>query len=201
MSLSQDVQDHASTSYQSGQMSRVLELWLESAEGKAEFDMLMKEKAIKFVEDEIHAEMDNLKSLCFFRIKTPEFLLGLTLDGAIKPLLTKATPITYKLILAALQTKRAEEENTHKTPDQIAPVIMAQLVKHRSQNALLFAIPYALAQWAAGVPHQAIDICAKIGLSIDYTSLGLARVAIADGCMAIAREAARQIHMLCYDNM
>lgn len=56
--------------------------------------------------------------------------------------------------------------------------------------------------WAAGVPRQTIDICAKIGLSIDYySSLGEAHVAIAEGCLEQARQVARGLHSFCYDNM
>ncbi|KAA1470545.1 hypothetical protein DENSPDRAFT_774774 [Dentipellis sp. KUC8613] len=188
----------------SDHLSKVLDLWWDSADAHEKILAWLKPKAVALVHELVAEEMDALSARLLMRIEdtTPGFLLNFSVESTLLPHINEVSPITYGIIREALQTERAQSENKKKNPDKIAPVIMAQLAKHRSQNASLFAIPFGLTQWAAGVPRQCIDTCAQIGLSIAYSSITKAQKVVAERCMEIARQTARTERTgLSYDNM
>ncbi|KAA1478770.1 hypothetical protein DENSPDRAFT_788418 [Dentipellis sp. KUC8613] len=197
------VQSRAAGFYRTNRLSEILDLWWKDGSGRRQIEEWIESKSVEAVEGIITKEMDALTHKLQKNIKdtNPEELLEFTLDSTIQPAIDEASLTTFCLIVHALQTDRAVQENKKKRPDTIAPVIMCQIAKHRSQNAQLFAIPFGLTLWAAGAPRQCIGMCSQIGLSISFSSLTDARIAVSERCMEKARTAAREEHLgHSYDN-
>ncbi|KAI0308834.1 hypothetical protein OF83DRAFT_1072927, partial [Amylostereum chailletii] len=81
-------------------------------------------------------------------------------------------------------------------------VIISQLVKGRSERANLFAHAFTISGWLSGVGRHAIDICARIGLALDYSSVPRQLDTLCKMLMADARALGQGLRIAFnFDNM
>ncbi|KAI0037503.1 hypothetical protein FA95DRAFT_1578797, partial [Auriscalpium vulgare] len=182
----------------SEKMSAVLDCWYESPEGREVMQSWMKKHAVEYVKGVVDDEMTTIAAK--FQLKladaTPEHLLNFRVDTHVYDVLDSKAPVILSLLKRAMQSDRAAQENTLKRPDTMAAVLAAMMVKHRSQNAQLFACPAGLSLWAAGAPRQVIDILSQLGFSTEYSSIRIARAAVSKRAMELASQTARKRHLL-----
>ncbi|KAJ7241170.1 hypothetical protein C8J57DRAFT_1192905 [Mycena rebaudengoi] len=83
---------------------------------------------------------------------------------------------------------------------QIVTMIQAQLMKTRSQNNNLCAIPCSLYFYASGMRRKVVDTLAHAGLNLSYNAVKDTHSMLAKGQMRRAQIAARGAHSASWDN-
>ncbi|KAF9002367.1 hypothetical protein BDQ17DRAFT_1409640 [Cyathus striatus] len=151
------------------------------------------------LEEIIEQEMDTLCS--DYKLKglndiTPEYIEDREPDVFIDD-----APFTMGLLRCAAQTKRQEQKNVKKKPDQVCNAIMRQLLYQRSGRCLGFAAQFGLYLWATGSARSTIEAIHRFGLSICYQSVLNILGTLGKWCMDLAKTVASGPHAFCYDNL
>ncbi|KAJ7167409.1 hypothetical protein C8R43DRAFT_1121828 [Mycena crocata] len=152
--------------------------------------------------DDIHQESDEL-SRAFLRKSTdvtPEDLKDFDFDTDVTELCRETTPKLRRILTAAVQTKRAADENTLKDVEPMITMIQAQIAKTRSQNNNLCAIPCSLYFLSSGMPRKVIDTLAHAGMCLSYNVVNDTHSALTIGQIRRAQVAARSGHSVSWDN-
>ncbi|KAF8995197.1 hypothetical protein BDQ17DRAFT_1545285 [Cyathus striatus] len=151
------------------------------------------------LEEIVEQEMDTLCS--DYKLKglndiTPEYIEDREPDVFIDD-----APFTMGLLRCAAQTKRQEQKNVKKKPDQVCNAIMRQLLYQRSGRCLGFAAQFGLYLWATGSARSTIEAIHCFGLSICYQSVLNILGTLGKWCMDLAKTVASGPHAFCYDNL
>ncbi|KAJ7262960.1 hypothetical protein C8J57DRAFT_1039834, partial [Mycena rebaudengoi] len=157
------------------------------------FDRLIKD---------IRREAGDLSSAFYASTKdlTPEGIINFDFEEDVTAVCRDVAPKMRRILMEVAQTPRAARENTVKDPEPIVTMIQAQLMKTRSQNNNLCAIPCSLYFYVSGMPRKVIDTLAHAGLNLSYNSVKDTHSTLAKGQLRCAQISARGAHSVSWDN-
>ncbi|RXW20346.1 hypothetical protein EST38_g5509 [Candolleomyces aberdarensis] len=149
--------------------------------------------------DIIGEEMDALRDL--YHLKGLKDIDPLYIEDHTLVNLANDAPFTMQLLVSAAQTKRQEEENVKKEPEQVCNIILKQLLYQRSNRCLGFAGEFGLYLWATGSARATIEAIHRCGLSVSYQSVLNSLEMLANHSLQLAKEVCSGLHAFCYDNV
>ncbi|EIW74097.1 hypothetical protein CONPUDRAFT_67843, partial [Coniophora puteana RWD-64-598 SS2] len=79
--------------------------------------------------------------------------------------------------------------------------ILSQISHLRSQNNMLFQVPFGLMLVSLGLPPRALNIFSALGLCPAYTTLRTTYQALSNERISLAREVAKRFHGIQWDNV
>ncbi|KAJ7280831.1 hypothetical protein C8J57DRAFT_1174450 [Mycena rebaudengoi] len=195
-------QANADGFYRSKAIENFLNVVSSNSKGSKRLDAWFDTRSFTNLIKDICREADDL-SIAFrasTKDLTPEGILNFDFTEDVTAVCEEVAPKMRRILMAVAQTPRAARENTVKDPEPIVTMIQAQLMKTRSQNNNLCAIPCSLYFYASGMPRKVVDTLAHAGLNLSYNAVKDTHSMLAKGQMRRAQIAARGAHSASWDN-
>ncbi|EIW83200.1 hypothetical protein CONPUDRAFT_152236 [Coniophora puteana RWD-64-598 SS2] len=161
---------------------------------------MLRLRAVRYVIDMVDREMQTeLFRMSSLTVNT-QYLQAFDLGNLTRSVKT-SLPVAWELVTSIIQHRRVRTDDLSKKTEAVSTALISQISHLRSQNNMVFQVPFGLMLLSLGLPTRAFNIFAAVGLCPAYSTLRTTYQALSDERIALAREVALGIHGIQWDNV